>query len=464
MTRLRWLVCAALLATAPVVCSIPAPAHAQEEEARLLFERGNQHLARGLRARGRARQRELQAALDAYLGVLRIGARTRNVVFNLALTLQELEREEEAFNYFSEYLRAFELGEADRAEGRRRLEALRPEVAVLSIASDPEGASVRVDRRDLPVRGETPLEIAVAEGAHRVFLEREGYEPATAEATAAVGQTAQVSVELTPSPVPVQVIAPGRGRLTLDGEPIEAGTSVAVPPGAHVVRLELEGAPPVERRFEVQAGSDPMVLELSAAGGAELGPRLALSIDVPAAVYLDNVQIGRGEQVEVGVAPGEHVLRVEAPGHNEARRELSLGGEERLALRVDLGERPGTGGLDAGRALTGIFALLGLATGGIMLGLNVDADARFDDCLEERRNDPLTMDPSPATCRAIGEDVEAYALGTDIAFAVGAALGTAAIVLSLVGPGDGDPSTIEVVTSPTVGGGTVGARVRWGAR
>jgi hypothetical protein len=458
MDRALALLCAALLVTAPAVLASPSRAAAQEEEARLLFERGNQHLARGLRARGRLRQRELSEALDAYLGVLRLGARTRNVVFNLALTLQELGRAEEAFNYYSEYLRSFDLSAADRAEGRRRLEALRGEVAVLSITSTPEGAAVRVDRRDLPVRGETPLEIAVSEGAHRVFLEAEGYEDAAAEATAAIGRTAEVAVELIPEPVPVQVIAPSRGRLTLDGEPITAGTSVPVAPGPHVVRLEMEGAPPVDRRFEVQPGSAPMVLELNA-GGAAAGPRLALTLDEPAAVFLDNVQVGRGRRVEVPVTPGEHEVRVEARGFNPATHRFRADGEERLALNVDLGRRASTGGLTAGRTISAIVATLGLATGGVLLGLATDARGRWEDEVEST--------PRPGgeeAANRAGQDLERFTLGTDIAFGITAAVGTLAIVLLAVDPGEGEASSIEVAASPTAGGGALQARLRWGAR
>ncbi len=110
-TALASLLGSGLLGSALLGCTLlgaallwATPATAQQEEAALLFERGNQHLARGLRTHGRTRSRELNEALDAYLGVLRLGARTRNVVFNVALALAELGRDDEAFNYFSEYL------------------------------------------------------------------------------------------------------------------------------------------------------------------------------------------------------------------------------------------------------------------------------------------------------------------------------------------------------------------------
>lgn len=462
MDRVLSFLFAALLVMATAVLADPDRAAAQEGEARLLFEQGNQHLARGLRARGRVRERELTEALDAYLGVLRLGARTQNVVFNLGLTLEELGRVSEAFNYYSEYLHAYELEEDDRAEGQRRLDSLRDRVAVLSIASTPEGAEVRVDRRDLPVRGNTPLEIAVSEGEHRVFLDAPGFEGGTMLAVAAIGQTTEVSIELTPEPVPVQVIAPSRGRLTLDGEPLTAGTTVPVTPGSHVVRLEVEGAVPEERRFEVQAGSPPMVLELSAPAGTVSAPRLAVAIDVPAAVYLDDVPIGQGARVELPITPGDHVVRVEAPGFHPAERRFRAPPGGRVTLNVDLGRSVRTGALDAGRALAGVSAAIGLATGSVFLGLAADARPRYEDAIARQAMNPTGAGETEA--RELARELEAYTIGTDVAFAITAAIGTVAVILIAIDPGTDETSSIELGAVPSAGGGILQARLRWGSR
>lgn len=442
LLRLRpALLALALLSAAPVL-SAPSSAAAQEEEARLLFERGNQHLTAGLRARGRRRTRELEQALDAYLGVLRLGARTRNVVFNLGITLQELDRPEEAFNYFSEYLRSFDLSAEDRAAGEQRLEALRPEVAVLRIESTPPGAAVRVDRRDLPPRGTTPLEIAVAPGTRRLILSLDGYGEARAEATVAVGSRADVAATLSPEPVSVQVIAPGGGRLTLDDREIVAGRAVEVAPGAHVVRLEVEGAAPVERRFEVAAGSDPMVLELSATGPGPSGPRVALDIDTPAQVFLDGLQVGAGMQVEIPASPGDHEVRVVAPGRRDAVQRISLTGQERLHLDVTLGRGGGGGGLIAGRVVTAILALGGLGAGVALLAAESDAWSAWQNDYTEENADRLAQ----------------IQLGVDVTWSITAAVGLTALVLLFVD--EGADSTVELGVAPAPGGGALALRGR----
>ncbi len=440
----------------------PSPAAAQQEEARALFEQGNAHLARGLRARGRARARALEQALDAYLGVLRLGTRTRNVVFNTALTLAELERNDEAFNYYSEYLRAFDLSDDERAEGQRRIDALRPSVAVIRVESTPPGAEVRVGRRDLPVRGATPIELALPPGAHPVFLTRAGYAEASGEATAAVGSTATLTLTLAPEPVAVQVIAPAHGRLTLDDRVIEPGRTIAVVPGAHVVRLEVEGAPPIERRFEVSAGDPTLVLELSApAATGATQTQVALAIDTPAEVFLDELPVGRGARLAFPARPGAHVLRVSAPGRTPLVHPLTLAPAEALSLSVELGAAADETGIHIARAILGSLAI---AAAGASIGLGVHTlelsdewnrqiAARWQDTQEPRT-------PSPDELKALGLRVEDAALLTDIALATTAALGVAALIAIIVGPGSGEASAIRVGAGPTAGTGVV-ASMSW---
>lgn len=406
-------------------------ASAQAEEASILFERGNQHLARGLRARGRARARELEQALEAYQGVLRLGTRTRNVVFNTALTLGELGRPVEAFNYYSEYLRAFDLSEDERAEGARRIDAIRPQVAVLRIESAPTGASVRLDRSDLPVRGNTPLEIAVSPGAHPIFLAQPGFTDARIEATAVVGQTVRAEATLSGAPVEVQILAPPGGELTLDGAAIEAGSRIPVPPGAHVVRLQMPGAPPVERRFEVRAGDAPLRLELAAPAGIA-GPQVAMRIDTPATVFVDQFRVGSGQELGFPIAPGPHRIRVEAPGHRAAIHEVTIDPEQRLSLEVDLAPEPDAGPV---YALRGVFGALAIAGVGTSIGVFVWA-AQTHDAWNEQHTAELA------------DELETATLVTDVACAITAGVGLVALISLFLDEGSGEESAVRVVSAP----------------
>jgi len=452
--------CSIFLSAAVVVAVAPAaPAAAQEAEARLLFERGNGHLARGMRLRGRRRAAALQEALDAYLGVLRLGGATRNVIFNLALTLGELGREAEAFDYYSRYLHDYELSAEDRAEGQRRLDALRGHLAVVSIESVPSGAAVRVDRRDLPVRGQTPLDLAVPEGEHTLYLTLDGYEEGTATASAATGQTAQAHVQLTAEAVSVQLIAPGGGTLTLDGEPVEAGRALEVRPGAHVASLALPGAPPIERRFEIQPGSEPLTLDLGA-GGAGVPSGIRVDTDLPASVFVDGVGVGSGARVTAPLAPGEHVLRVEAPGRTPASQRITVAPHASLSISVRMGRRADWGAVDAGRVTFTTLGALAAVSGAVFGGLALDLRDQWDAGIAAQQDGAGTLDPEGLN--RIADRLEATSLGADISVGAAVLLGGLAIVFFALDPGDGEASHVEVAATPAPGGGALAVSGRIG--
>src|ERR1044071_1962646 len=89
----------------------------------------------------------------------------RNVVYNIARTYQKLERYPEAFRYYSDALS----GETD-ADAKARilaeLQQIRPHVAVVEIRTEPVGATIFIDRKDLGPRGETPRALALPAGSY----------------------------------------------------------------------------------------------------------------------------------------------------------------------------------------------------------------------------------------------------------------------------------------------------------
>jgi len=184
------------------------------------FEEGNRLFEQANRARGAQRTALLQRSLEAYVDSLRI-VRSRNALFNAAIVLGELGRNDEAFNYFSEYLAIEGLTEADRENATARRDALRTDVAVLQVTSEPEGALLWVDRKDLAPRGETPIELALPPGEHRAFVEKEGFEPVERTQTMVRGVTTVLALALLPmaiepvepEPLPEPVVEPSRPRL-----------------------------------------------------------------------------------------------------------------------------------------------------------------------------------------------------------------------------------------------------------
>lgn len=177
----------------------------ENAEARVYFQEGNRLYEQASRARGAQRTTLLQRSLEAYVDSLRI-VRSRNALFNAAIVCGELGRNDESFNYYSEYLRIEGLPEGDREDAIERRDALRSKVAVLQVATTPEGALLWIDRKDLAPRGETPIELALPPGEHRAFIEKEGYAPLEQEQTIIRGEA--FVLKLTLSPIPVEPAAP----------------------------------------------------------------------------------------------------------------------------------------------------------------------------------------------------------------------------------------------------------------
>ncbi len=424
----------------------PAEARADDvAEASALFASGNEHFQRSTQLRGARRTRELTAALDAYFASLRF-VRSRNVLYNTAIVLEQLERWDDSFNYWGEYLAVTGLTDAERTDGTTRRDALRPHVAVLSITTTPAGAEVWVDRRDLASRGETPLDLALPAGDHHLYLVLSGHREAEASATATTAQVSTVTATLRPLPVSLQVLAPEDGVLTLDGVAIHAGAATDVEPGPHVIRLEVLGMVPVERRLEIGAGAAPMTIDLagSVRAAAPTGTRLRVRSDAEAHVLVDGAEAGSGSDVVVAVEAGPRQVRVEAPGRAPYEFSRTFVAGDPLAMNVHLA----TGTDDGMLVLRGIFGLVALAGLGTAVGLSIEA---------VNMNASFTAAPTEAGA----DQTDAANVRADVSWGIAAALGITALIFVFVDAGSG-ASTGRFVIGPTDGGAFASASGRFG--
>jgi outer membrane receptor for ferrienterochelin and colicin len=200
----------------------PAFADNLADEAELEFELGADRYKAG----------DFRPALEHFLASNRL-VPNRNVVFNIARTYEQLKQSPDAYRYYTQALE----GEKDQATRKRIEDALArvaPLVAVLDLETDPPGATIYVDRKELGARGNAPLKLGLPAGSYKVFAELPGYEPA----------------EAPPIPVRVGVETPLRlklkqilGMVRVEGEP----------PGA-LIRIDSEDAAP--------AGAVPATLSL----------------------------------------------------------------------------------------------------------------------------------------------------------------------------------------------------------
>jgi outer membrane receptor for ferrienterochelin and colicins len=449
--------------------SMAQPTADRNAEAGVYFERGNRLLERAMRARGARRERLLEDALQSYVDSLRI-VRSRNAVFNAALALEELDRLEQAFAYYTEYLAMPGLSEDERSEAGRRRDALRDRVAVVEVHTDPPGAQVRVDRLDLAPQGVTPLALSLPPGDHVLHLHLPHHERARLEVTAEKGHATRVHASLVPEPVTVHIQAEADGaHVTVDDEAVSPNAPVRLTPGRHTVRLEAEGRPPVVREIDVSPGAGPMTVRL------ELPPpppppagALAVHVDTPAAVNVNGEPAGRGRRVRVEVAPGRHQVRVEAPGRAPYTTTLTVEPGRATELRVTLaeavpdGKRFGTAPRWLGIGTAG----LGVTAAGLMIHARNRA-ARFDDFVQERcpGTPPACASPDDLErLRELDRELHRANLVADLFLWTTVALGATTLVLALLNrEREQPPSRGRVSLAPLPGGAMLGATVLLGS-
>jgi hypothetical protein len=125
------------------------------------------------------------------------------------------------------------------------------------VVSDPPGAGVMVDDREAGSRGQTPFEGPLQTGHHRVWIEREGYQPIEREFDIAVGD--EVAIDVTLERVTygrLRVVGNLRGaRILVDGVQVGAVPwEGQVEGGTHVLRVEHDNMKAWESTVEVSRG------------------------------------------------------------------------------------------------------------------------------------------------------------------------------------------------------------------
>lgn len=226
----------------------------------------------------------------------------------------------------------FTVTEADEQIFRFELKRL---PGKLTLVSDPPGAEVFVDDN---ARGLTPLtDLELASGPHRLLLRAPRYQAYEAEVLMEGGGVAQtLNAKLEPGWAPVSIASqPSGAEILVDGTVVgRTPQTFEVGAGAHELNLRLPGYQAWRDRFTVRA-SEP--LKLAEAKLVPASGNLRISSEPAGAAVTVNGEFRGQAPLSLSLAPGRaHRLRLSAPGHQPAERNLELTPEQSQDLRIVL--------------------------------------------------------------------------------------------------------------------------------
>jgi len=295
------------------------------DEADILFNLGAELYERG----------DYRGALSHFLVSNRL-AQNRNVLFNIALSYERLGRVPEAYRYYARSLD----GEPDPAVIARlnaALARLAQRVGLLHIVTDPPGARLYVDRRDLGERGAAPETIALLAGRYRVLAELDGYELAESEPVELkIGEERTVSLQLTRIVGTVRVSGPAGASVFLDAEnsaeQCRAPCELPAAPGQHTLIISRPGFRSARVPVSVAANQ---LSSLSVDLAPESGSLLVTADEAGATLEIDGLSRGLvPARLELPV--GQHTLRVSLQGFQTIEQQATVreGEETRVELKL----------------------------------------------------------------------------------------------------------------------------------
>jgi outer membrane receptor protein involved in Fe transport len=295
------------------------------DEADHLFTLGAEHY----------QQKDFKGALQYFLASNRL-VRNRNVMFNIARCYENLHEPADAYRY---YQRALE-GETDNGTKQRVKEAMQrlgPSVALLKVETDPPGATLYLNRKDLGDRGTSPQTIALSAGSYTVIAELQGYEDATSQRVdIRLGGEKTVSLKLTRVVGTLRVVGAAGAdvRIDADDAPVlcQAPCDPQVPPGQHVLILTKPGFRPTRQNVQIRANQ---TTEVKPDIEAETGQLVVNADEREAIIEVDGKTQGFTPAV-LTVPVGKHLLHVGLRGFRPVEREVEIKANEQTQVDLQL--------------------------------------------------------------------------------------------------------------------------------
>lgn len=263
-------------------------------------------------------------ALEHFLASNRL-VPNKNVLFNIARCYEQLKRYPDAYRA---YARALEQGPdpQQKKELEEALARIAPKIALLDVKTDPPGATIYLERKDLGARGEAPKKLGLDAGKVKVIVELPGHEPAEkADVALTTGTTTTVSLTLTPILGTVEVTGePAGAAVRLDkegGAPVcFVPCSVKAAPGKHTLVVDKDGWKRAEIAVDVKPKqSVPAKAKLDRISGS-----VVVSADVSESlIEIDGKPVGFAPAV-LQVPVGPHVMIVSRSGFRAVRKDLTV--------------------------------------------------------------------------------------------------------------------------------------------
>lgn len=278
------------------------------DEADLLFQLGNERYDAG----------DVKSAIEHFLASNRL-APNKNVLFNIARCYEQLKMLPDAYRYYSASLEA-ETSEAGKRRTQESLDRLRPRVALLTIDSNPPGATIYLDRKDLGSRGSTPRTLALPEGSHTVIVELPNYETAQSERLElTVGEETHARLKLKPILGTLRVTGTKQATIHLDSQ-AKARCSVPcamdVQVGKHTVSISRDGFRTLEVPVDVTANeTTPVRATLEPLSGTAV-----VNADVRDALISVDGRPRAFTPAVVSLPVGKHEVVISPAGYRPLRR------------------------------------------------------------------------------------------------------------------------------------------------
>ncbi len=283
----------------------------------------------------RYQDKDYKGALEHFLASNRL-VRNRNVMFNIARTHEHLRQLPDAYRYYQRSLD----GETDGAVKQRTREALSrlaASVALLEVKTEPAGALVYLNRKDLGDRGAAPQSLALVPGTYTVIASLPGYDEVTsAPIEVRVGTEKSVTLRLTRVVGTVRVTGAEGATVRIDADdaPVvcTAPCDVPTPPGQHTLVFTKPGFRQTRVGVHVRAN---MLTPLRAELEPETGSLVVNADERDAVIQIDGRTQGFTPAV-LAVPVGVHEVRVTLRGFKPVTRRVEMVANAQTDLDLQL--------------------------------------------------------------------------------------------------------------------------------